>query len=68
MMNKPVNGCCCGHGIFKNLFPFGERQIAGDHQTTLFIAICQEGKQHLHLFPALLDVPNIINNNRIKFG
>lgn len=68
MMDKPVDGCCRGHGIFKNLFPLGEGQIAGDHQTALFIAICQKGKQNLHLFTALLDVPNIIYNGHIKPG
>ena len=68
VMNKPVDSRSSRHWVFKYLFPLRKWKIAGDHQAALLIPVCQEGEQHLHLFPALLYIPDIINDHCIKPG
>ena len=64
-MHQPVDSCRSGHWIFKNLFPLGKRQIAGNHQAASFITIGKKGKQHFHFLAALLDVSDVIDDDRI---
>jgi hypothetical protein len=38
-MDQSVNCRRRGHRVFKNLLPFGERQIAGEHNADALIAV-----------------------------
>jgi hypothetical protein len=41
-MHQPINSSCGSHRIFKNLLPFGKRQIAGNHQAAAFVLMMEE--------------------------
>ncbi len=45
-----------GHGVFEDTVSLTEDQIAVDHQATAFLPLCEERKEHFHLFGALLDI------------
>jgi hypothetical protein len=62
---QPVNGSNGAHRFFNDLLSFRKRQIAGNHQTTTFVAIGHQYKEHLHLLTALLHVSNVIDDDRI---
>ncbi len=62
VVHQAVNGRSRRHRVFENAFPFGKRQIAGDQNAAAFVAFCQEGEQHFHLFTALLDIAEVIDN------
>jgi hypothetical protein len=64
-MYQPINSSCDSLRIFKNPLPFGKRQIAGNHQAAALVTIGQQCKQHLHLLAAVLNVSDIIDDNRI---
>lgn len=53
---KPVDRGSGRHWVLEDRFPLRERQIAGDHNATPFIPVCQQTEQDLHLFTVLLDV------------
>lgn len=61
-MDQPINRCCCSHQVFKNLLPFGERQIAGDHNAVSLIAVGTESEENFHISPVLLHVADAIND------
>ena len=63
MAHKPVDRGCSGHRIVEDEFPFGKRQIAGEHDTALLIAIGQEGEEHFHFGAILLDIANVIDQH-----
>jgi len=52
--------------ILEDLVPLREDQIGSDGDTTPFIALGQEGKEHLHLFAALLDIADIVQDDDVK--
>jgi hypothetical protein len=64
-MCQPINSSRRIHRIFKYLLPLGKRLIAGNHQAAAFVTIGQECKQYLHLLAAVLNVSDIIDDNRI---
>ena len=47
VMYQTVNGRSGSHGVFEDTFPFGEREITGDHHAAPFIAFCQEDTSKL---------------------
>jgi hypothetical protein len=66
VMDQAVNGGGRGHGVLKDGFPFGKGQIGGDHNAAAFVAVVQESEENFHFLPALLDISEVIDNNRIK--
>ena len=67
-MHQAVDGRGCGHGVFKDGLPFGERQITGNYDAAPLIAFRQQGKQHLHLLPGLLHIPDVVQDHRRTFA
>src|SRR4051794_38015563 len=49
VVDKAVNHCCRGHGMFEDSFPFGERQIAGDENAATLVTFCQRREQYFSL-------------------
>jgi hypothetical protein len=66
VMNKAVNHCCRGHRIFEDASAFRKRQIAGDEDAATLVTFGQRSEQHFHFFPALLHVPEIINDQAFE--
>ena len=62
VMHQPVDSCRGGHRVFKNDLPLGKGQIAGDHDAAPFVAFGQQGKEHLHLFPGLLHITDVVQD------
>lgn len=50
-MHQSINGCCCGHSIFKNLISFRKNKIAGNECTSLLVTLRQKKKENIHFFP-----------------
>ena len=63
MMHEPVDGGHSGHLVFEDLVPLGEDQIGTDHDAATFVAFGQEGEEHLHFLPVLLDVADIVEDD-----
>ena len=54
-----------GHGILEDPLPLREHQVRGDQHASMLVAMRQQGKQHLHFLPTLLDVAQIVDQQRI---
>jgi len=65
-MDHPIHGGGRGHGIFEDLVPLAEDEIAGDQHRPALIAFGQQGEEHFHLFAVLLHIPEVIENERVK--
>jgi len=63
MVDQPINGGHGGHWILEDLVPFGKDEIGTDHEAAPFIALGQEGEEHLHFFAALLNVPDVVEGD-----
>lgn len=68
VVNQAIDGCGRGHRVLEDLLLFAERQVAGQHHATALVAFGQECEEHLHLFAALLNVTQIINDQRFELG
>jgi len=66
VVDQAINGGHGGHGILENLVPFRKDQIGTDHEAAPFIALGQEGEEHLHLFAALLDVTDVVKDDDLE--
>ena len=70
-MDDAVNGRHSGHGIFEDAVPFTEDEIGGNHHRFAFVALGQEGKEHLHLITIMLHIANVIQDDAgklVQFG
>ena len=56
MVDDPINRRQRRHGVFEDLVPLREGQVARDHHALALVALGEEREQHLHLLPALLRV------------
>ena len=54
------------NGILKDLLPLAEDQVGTDQQTAPLVTFGKEGKEHLHLLAALLNVSQVIQNDGVK--
>jgi hypothetical protein len=52
-----------GEWVLEDLVPFGEDQIAADHDAAPLVAFGQEGEKDLHFLAALLDVAEIVEDD-----
>jgi len=66
MVDHPVDGCRCRHGILKDFVPLREDKVAADQHAAALVALRQEGEKHLHLFPVLLHVADVIEDHRLE--
>jgi len=65
-MDQAVDGGGRGHGVLEDLLPLAERQVARQHDAAALVAFSQQGEQHLHLLATLLDVAQVVDNQRIE--
>ncbi len=63
MMHDAINRGQGGHRVFEDAIPGGEHQVGGNHHRLVFIALGQEGKEHLHLVAIMLDVADIVEDD-----
>ena len=56
VMDQAIDRRGSDHGVFENLLPFGERQVAAQEHTPAFVPLGQQREQDFHLFAALLDI------------
>ena len=63
MVHQAVDGGGGGHRLLEDALPFAEDQVAGDHHRAALVALGEEGEEHLHLLPVLLDIPDIIKGH-----
>src|SRR6185436_16924656 len=47
------------------LVPLAKNQIAGDHHAASLVPLGEKGEQHLHLVAALLDIPYVVEGDRV---
>ena len=66
MVYQAVDGGRGGHRVLEDPVPLAEHQVAGDQGGSTFVALGQEGEQHLHLLGALLHVPDVIEDDQCK--
>lgn len=66
VVDQAVDGGGRGHSILEDLLPFAERQVACQHHAASLVAFGQKGEQHLHLFAALLDVAQVVDDQRVE--
>ena len=67
-MDEPVYGRSRCHWVLENPFPLRERQVAGEHDAAPFITVGQKSEQHFHLLLVLFNIPDVVNDDRIKAG
>ncbi len=66
MVHEPIDGGRRRHRVLEDAFPFTEHQIAGHQQRAAFVALRDQREQHLGFLRALLDVPNVINDEQLE--
>jgi len=65
-MHQAVDGRGRGHWVLEYLLPFAERQVAGQQHTPPFVPFREESEKHLHLLATLLNVTQVVDDDRIK--
>ena len=65
-MHQAVDSGACRHRIFEDGFPLAEWKVAREHHAPSLVTFRQQREQHLHLFTALLNVADVINDDRVK--
>jgi hypothetical protein len=51
------------HRIFEDPIPLGKDQVRRDRHTAPFVPLGQQGEEHLHLVPVVLDVADIVQDH-----
>lgn len=51
--------------ILENAVPFAEDEVAGDEDAASLVPLGEGGEEHLHLVSALLDVADIVEDDRV---
>ena len=64
-MNQPVYRRSGGHRILENLLPLGKRKIACNRRARSLISVGQQSEQHLHFFAVLLNVTDVVDDERL---
>mgnify|MGYP004269793685 CR=1 FL=1 len=65
VVNDPIDGGGVGHRVFEDAIPFGEHKIGSNDHAAAFVSFGQEGKEYFHLFSALLDVADLVDNQGV---
>ena len=66
VVDDPVNGGRGCQRVLEDPVPFREDQIGSYDDAAPFIALGQEGEQDLHLFPALLHIAQVVDNQPLE--
>ncbi len=66
MVHQSIDGSCCGHRVFEDLIPLAEGEIARQQHAAAFVAFRQQSKENLHLFAALLYVPEVVDDQPLE--
>ncbi len=61
-MYEPVNGRFCRHWFFEDRVPLGENKVTGNDDAARFVALGQQHKQSVSLFPGMRDVGDVVND------
>jgi hypothetical protein len=64
MMHQPVDGRGGGHKVFEDAVPLAETRLLLKSHTFALVAFSEEGKQHLHLLMVLLEITDVIEDDR----
>ncbi len=68
MVHEAVDGCRSGHRVLEDALPLGEGQVAGDHDAAAFLALGQQREEHLHVVAAVLNISDVVEDERIVTG
>ena len=60
MMDQLIDGCRGGHGVFEDLLPVREHQVACEQNASLFVSMGEKSKENLHFLAALLHIAKSI--------
>jgi len=61
VVDDPIDGRRCGHGVLENPVPLGEHQIRSDDDASTFITFREQGEQNLRLVTGLLNVTYVVD-------
>ena len=67
-MDQPIDGSGGGHGIFEDGVPFRKRQVASNQDAAALVAMGQQGKEHFHFLPGVLDIADVVEDQPILFA
>ena len=59
-MNQSIDGSRGGHGVFEDLLPVREHQVAGEQNASLFVSMGEKSEENLHFLVTLLHIAKII--------
>ena len=66
VMDDAVDSRGGGHGVFEDLVPFTEDQIAGDDHGASLVALSHESEEDFDFFGALLHVAKVVEDDDVK--
>ena len=66
VVNDAVDGGRRGHRVLEDPVPLAEHEVAGDHERPPLVALGHEGEEHLYLVSALLDVPDVVEDQELE--
>src|SRR5207249_3296444 len=66
VVDDAVDGRGGGHRVLEDLIPLAEEEVGGDQDRAALVALGQEGEEHLHLLPALLDVADVVQDEALE--
>ena len=66
MVDEPVNGCRGRHRVLEDAIPFPEDEVARDEERAPLVTLGHEGEEDLDLVGALLDVPNVVEDQQLE--
>ena len=66
-MHEPVDDRHRGHRILEDLIPLAEDQgVRGDDDRFLFVALGEEGEEHLQLIAGLLHIADVVEDHVVE--
>ena len=65
MVNQTIDRRRRGHGILEDTLPLRESQVARDQHASTLVALRQQSEQNLHLFAALLDITQVVDEQSV---
>jgi hypothetical protein len=64
VMHQPINRRRRGHRILEDRLPAREWQVARQQDAATLVTLRQQQEQHLHLLPALLNIAQVVHDQR----
>lgn len=66
VMDESVDRGGGGHGVLEDLLPARELEIGAEQDAAPFVTFGQQGEEDFHLFAALLNVTQVVDNQRFE--